>query len=205
MFVLLTTMDYDKAKAMGKIPFKVSETWICDLVQQEKRNYRETREQLIRRGWLTLKKTRSNGSNVLVVEVKKIWQEMLDWMAQEGYEDVFSYEEDFDDSDLVDVDFADEKQNLADEKRKNTDEKQNLLLSSKSVLSEAKFADEKLIFTDENPYNNKNKIIENKKEEKVDKEEIEKIKKSAARPEFRYDLSTYDINELCYYQDYNIC
>lgn len=124
MFVLLTTMDYDKAKAMGKIPFKVSETWICDLVQQEKRNYRETREQLIRRGWLTLKKTRSNGSNVLVVEVKKIWQEMLDWMAQEGYEDTFSYEEDFDDSDLIDVDFADEKQNLADEKRKITDEKQ---------------------------------------------------------------------------------
>lgn len=202
MFVLLTTMDYDKAKAMGKIPFKVSETWICDLVQQEKRNYRETREQLIRRGWLTLKKTRSNGSNVLVVEVKKIWQEMLDWMAQEGYEDTFSYEEDFDDSDLIDVDFADEKQNLADEKKKITDEKQNLLLSSKSVLSEAKFADEKLIFTDENPYNNKNKIIENKKEEKIDKEEIEKIKKSAARPEFRYDLSTYDINELCYYKDH---
>ena len=127
---------------------------------------------------------------------------MLDWMAQEGYEDTFSYEEDFDDSDLIDVDFADEKQNLADEKRKITDEKQNLLLSSKSVLSEAKFADEKLIFTDENPYNNKNKIIENKKEEKIDKEEIEKIKKSAARSEFRYDLSTYDINELCYYKDH---
>lgn len=80
---------------------------------------------------------------------------MLEWMAREGYEDVFSYEEDFDDSDLVDVDFADEKQNLTDEKRKNTDEKQNLLLSSNFRIA-AKFADEKLIFTDDNPYNNKN-------------------------------------------------
>lgn len=162
MFVLLTTMDYDKAKAAGKIPFKVSESWICDLVQQEKRNYRETREQLIKRGWLTLKKTRSNGSNVLVVEVKKIWQEMLEWMAREGYEDVFSYEEDFDDSDLIDIDFADEKQNLADEQKKNADEKQNLLLSSKIGLSAANFADEKKKFTDDNPYNNKNNIVEDK-------------------------------------------
>lgn len=127
---------------------------------------------------------------------------MLEWMAREGYEDVFSYEEDFDDSDLVDVDFADEKQNLTDEKRKNTDEKQNLLLSSNFRLSAAKFADEKLIFTDDNPYNNKNNIVEDKQEEKINKEEIEKIKKDAARPEFHYDLSTYDINELYYYKDH---
>lgn len=105
-------------------------------------------------------------------------------------------------SDLVDVDFADEKQNLADEQKKNTDEKQNLLLNSKFDLSAANFADEKQNFTDDNPYNNKNNIIEDKQEEKINKEKIEKIKKGAARPEFRYDLSIYDINELYYYKDH---